>query len=119
MISPIPAILLVHLITLVICAITTDGTFTNNATINPTGDLAITAGYTAINQGSIVSGNLDVITADFFRNLTGGDIAVANLNIIAGGKVTNTANITAGNFDYYSKQRLYQNERYNRFLCIQ
>ena len=77
-------------------AITTDGTFTNNATINPTGNLAITAGYTAINQGSIVSGSLDVITADFFRNLTGGDISVANLNIIAGGKVTNTASITVG-----------------------
>ena len=122
-------------------AITTDGTFTNNATINPTGNLAITAndfinigassvtannfalilsnnfsnsgsinvtgsgssgslaitaGYTAINQGSIVSGNLDVITADFFRNLTGGDINVANLNITAGGKVTNTANIDVG-----------------------
>ena len=71
-------------------------TFTNNATINPTGNLTITAGYTAINQGSIVSGNLDVITADFFRNLTGGDINVANLNIIAGGKVTNTANINVG-----------------------
>ena len=77
-------------------AITTDGTFTNNATINPTGDLAITAGYTAINQGSIVSGSLDVITADFFRNLTGGDINVDNLNITAGGKVTNTANIDVG-----------------------
>ena len=29
----------------------------------------------------------------FFRNLTGGNIAVASLNITAGGKVTNTATI--------------------------
>ena len=50
-------------------------------------------GYTAINQGSIVSGSLDLITDDFFRNLTGGDISVDSLNITAGGKVTNTATI--------------------------
>ena len=77
-------------------AITTEGTFTNNNAIDLAGNLTITTGYTAINQGSIVSGSLDVITADFFRNLTGGDINVANLNIIAGGKVTNTANINVG-----------------------
>ena len=77
-------------------AITTDGSFTNNATINlAAGSLEITAGYTAINQGSIVSGRLDLTAADFFRNLTG-DISVDSLNIIAGGKVTNTANITVG-----------------------
>ena len=57
--------------------------------------MEITAGYTAINQGSVVSGNLDLTAADFFRNLTG-DISVDSLNIIAGGKVTNTANITVG-----------------------
>ena len=56
----------------------------------------ITAGYTAINQGSIVSASLDLTAADFFRNLTGGDINVDSLNITAGGKVTNTANITVG-----------------------
>ena len=56
----------------------------------------ITAGYTAINQGSIVSDSLDITANDFFRNLTGGDISVDNFVIIAGGKVTNTANITVG-----------------------
>ena len=55
--------------------------------------LIITTGYTAINQGSIVSDILAINAADFFRNLTGGDIDVASLNITAGGKVTNTANI--------------------------
>ena len=75
-------------------AITTEGTFTNNNAIDLAGNLTITTGYTAINQGSIVSGSLAITTDDFFRNLTGGDIAVDNLNIIAGGKVTNTANIT-------------------------
>ena len=76
----------------------TTNNFNNGGNINVTGSgsLAITAGYTAINQGSIVSANLDVIANDFFRNLTGGDINVANLNIIAGGKVTNTANINVG-----------------------
>ena len=54
----------------------------------------ITAGYTAINQGSIVSNSLDLTAHDFFRNLTGGNISVDSLNITAGGKVTNTANIT-------------------------
>ena len=68
-------------------------TFTNNATINPTGNLTITADYTAINQGSIASNSLDITANDFFRNLTG-DISVDSLNITAGGKVTNTANIT-------------------------
>ena len=58
--------------------------------------MAITAGYTAINQGSIVAGSLAINADDFFRNLTGGDINVDNLNIIAGGKVTNTANINVG-----------------------
>ena len=37
--------------------------------------------------------DLNITTYDFFRNLTGGDINVASLNIIAGGKVTNTATI--------------------------
>ena len=79
----------------------TANNFSNGGSITVTGSgssgsLAITAGYTAINQGSIVSGNLDLNADDFFRNLTGGDINVANLNIIAGGKVTNTANITVG-----------------------
>ena len=36
--------------------------------------LNITADNTALNTGTIVSGSLDVITADFFRNLAGGDI---------------------------------------------
>ena len=71
--------------------------------------MAITAGYTAINQGSIVSDSLDITANDFFRNLTGGNIEVDNFVITAGGKVTNTANITVGNFEYYSKQRLHQN----------
>ena len=99
-------------------AIDAERNFFNSGAIT-TESLNITAGYTAINQGSIVSASLDVITDDFFRNLTGGDINVDNLNIIAGGKVTNTANITVGIFEYYSKQRLFQNRRYNRFLRIQ
>ena len=79
----------------------TANNFSNGGSITVTGSgssgsLAITAGYTAINQGSIVAGNLDLNADDFFRNLTGGDINVANLNIIAGGKVTNTANINVG-----------------------
>ena len=57
------------------------------------GSFEIATGYTAINQGSIVSDILDINAADFFRNLTGGNIAVASLNITAGGKVTNTATI--------------------------
>ena len=67
--------------------------FNNSGSIT-TDSLNITAGYTAINQGSIVSNSLDLTTDDFFRNLTGGDISVDSLNITAGGKVTNTANIT-------------------------
>ena len=71
--------------------------FINHGTINVagSGSFEITTGYTAINQGSIVSenGSLDITTDDFFRNLTGGNIDVASLNIIAGGKVTNTATI--------------------------
>ena len=73
-------------------AIDTENNFTNSGSIT-TDSLEITAGYIAINQGSIVSANLDLTADDFFRNLTGGDIAVASLNITAGGKVTNTANI--------------------------
>ena len=80
--------------------------FINHGSIDITNSFEITAGYTAINQGSIVSeyGSLDITANDFFRNLTGGDIAANTLNIIAGGKVTNTAtidvatlNITANN----------------------
>ena len=71
--------------------------FINHGTIDITnsasGSFEITTGYTAINQGSIVSDILTINAADFFRNLTGGDIAVNTLNIIAGGKVTNTATI--------------------------
>ena len=67
--------------------------FTNSGTINVADSFRITAGYTAINQSSIVSGSLDITANDFFRNLTGGDISVDTLNIIAGGKVTNTATI--------------------------
>ena len=67
--------------------------FTNSGTINVADSFRITAGYTAINQSSIVSGSLDITANDFFRNLTGGDISVDTLNITAGGKVTNTANI--------------------------
>ena len=79
----------------------TANNFNNSGSITVTGSgssgsLNIATGYTAINQGSIVSGSLDVITADFFRNLTGGDISTDTLNIVAGGKVTNTANITVG-----------------------
>ena len=69
---------------------------TNNFAISgsiTTDSLNITAGYTAINQGSIASNSLDITAHDFFRNLTGGDISVDSLNITAGGKVTNTANI--------------------------
>ena len=76
-------------------AIDAERNFFNSGAIT-TESLNITAGYTAINQGSIVSASLDVITDDFFRNLTGGDISVDTLNITAGGKVTNTANITVG-----------------------
>ena len=75
--------------------ITTGYTAINHGAIT-TESLEITAGYTAINQGSIVSANLDITTDDFFRNLTGGDISTDTLNIVAGGKVTNTANITVG-----------------------
>ena len=72
--------------------------FINHGTINvadsgSSGSFEITTGYTAINQGSIVSDILAINAADFFRNLTDGDIDVASLNITAGGKVTNTANI--------------------------
>ena len=71
----------------------TTNNFNNSGSIT-TESLNITAGYTAINQGSIVSNSLDLTAHDFFRNLTGGDISVDSLNITAGGKVTNTANIT-------------------------
>ena len=72
--------------------------FINHGTINvadsgSSGSFEITTGYTAINQGSIASDILAINAADFFRNLTDGDIDVASLNITAGGKVTNTANI--------------------------
>ena len=72
--------------------------FINHGSINvadsgSSGSFEITTGYTAINQGSIVSDILAINAADFFRNLTDGDIDVASLNITAGGKVTNTANI--------------------------
>ena len=77
-------------------AIIAENNFFNSGNINVTNSLDITAGYTAINQGSIVSASLDLTAADFFRNLTGGDINVDSLNITAGGKVTNTANITVG-----------------------
>ena len=77
-------------------AIIAERNFFNSGSIT-TDSLDITAGYTAINQGSIVSNSLDLTAHDFFRNLTGGDINVADdLNITAGGKVTNTANITVG-----------------------
>ena len=71
--------------------------FINHGSINvadsgSSGSFEITTGYTAINQGSIVSDILAINAADFFRNLDG-DIDVASLNITAGGKVTNTANI--------------------------
>ena len=71
--------------------------FINHGAINvadsgSSGSFEITTGYTAINQGSIVSDILAINAADFFRNLDG-DIDVASLNITAGGKVTNTANI--------------------------
>ena len=56
--------------------------------------LNITAGYTVINRGTITAPSLNVTAADFFRNLTDGSIDVEdNLNIVAGGKVTNTATI--------------------------
>ena len=75
----------------------TTNNFINHGTIDITGSgsFEIITDYTAINQGSIVSenGSLNITTYDFFRNLTGGDIAVNTLNIIAGGKVTNTATI--------------------------
>ena len=70
--------------------------FANHGDIAAGDSLGITAGYTAINQGSIVSGSLDIITDDFFRNIAGGDISVDSLNITAGGKVTNIATINAG-----------------------
>ena len=72
-----------------------ESNFFNSGAIT-TESLNITTGYTAINQGSIVSDSLAINADDFFRNLTGGDINVDNLNIIAGGKVTNTANINVG-----------------------
>ena len=72
-----------------------DRNFVNHGGIT-TESLNITTGYTAINQGSIVSDSLAITANDFFRNLTGGDVDVATLNITAGGKVTNTANITVG-----------------------
>ena len=80
---------------LLIFKFTTGYTAINSGAIT-TESLEITAGYTAINQGSIVSDILAITAADFFRNLTGGDISTDTLNIIAGGKVTNTANITVG-----------------------
>ena len=70
----------------------TTNNFNNSGSIT-TESLNITADYTAINQGSIASNSLDITAHDFFRNLTGGDISVDSLNITAGGKVTNTANI--------------------------
>ena len=78
----------------------TTNNFINHGAIDiaGSGSFEIITDYTAINQGSIVSenGSLNITTYDFFRNLTGGDIAVASLNIIAGGKVTNTATIDVG-----------------------
>ena len=60
--------------------------FINHGSINvadsgSSGSFEITTGYTAINQGSIVSDILAINAADFFRNLTDGDIAVASLNM--------------------------------------
>ena len=86
--------------------------FSNSGSIITIGSLEITAGYTAINQGSIVSNSLDITTDDFFRNLTGGDINVDNLSIIAGGKVTNTANITVGTLNIIA------NNDSSRTICI-
>ena len=80
------------------------GNFASSGTIT-TESLNITTDYTAINQGSIVSNSLNITANDFFRNLTGGDISVDSLNITAGGKVTNTANINvAGTLSITSKQ---------------
>ena len=76
--------------------------FANGGTIS-TDSFEITAGYTVINKGSIASDSLDLTTDDFFRNLTGGEINVATLNITAGGKVTNTANITVGTLNIIAK----------------
>ncbi len=70
--------------------------FANHGSITANNSFEITAGNTVENHGSIVSGSLDIIAADYFRNLNGGDINVATLNITAGGKVTNIATITAG-----------------------
>ena len=65
----------------------TTNNFINHGAIDiaGSGSFEIITDYTAINQGSIVSenGSLNITTYDFFRNLTGGDIAVASLNIIA------------------------------------
>ena len=76
----------------------TTGTFFNKGSITAE-SLGITTEYTVINHGSIVSNSLDITTDDFFRNLTVGDISVDTFNVIAGGKVTNTATINAGNFN--------------------
>ena len=68
--------------------------FDNSGSIDITGSsLEITAGYTVINRGTINATSLVITAADFFRNLTGGNIDVASLNITAGGKVTNTDTI--------------------------
>ena len=71
----------------------TANNFVNHGNIDVTNSFEITASYTAINQGSIASNSLDVTTDDFFRNLTNGYINARTLNIVAGGKVTNTATI--------------------------
>ena len=77
--------------------ITAGNSFNNKGDI-VTNNLIIT-GYLAHNYGSIISDNLDITTDDYFRNLTGGDISVDTFNITAGGKVTNTATINAGNLN--------------------
>ncbi len=70
--------------------------FANHGGITANNSFEITSGNTVENHGSIVSDSLDITVADYFRNLSGGDINVATLNITAGGKVTNIATITAG-----------------------
>ena len=65
-------------------AITTDGTFTNNATINLTGNTVITAN-TFINTGG-------VLNADAFALSVAGDFDYANKGTIT----TNTLNLTVG-----------------------
>ena len=77
-------------------AITTEGTFTNNATINPTGNLTITANSFA-NSGDI-SANIFNAIVDSFSNEADATITAAECNLVHT-SYTNNGTIACLNFE--------------------